>query len=151
MILCDLGAGTGLFSLAASSITKNDIYALDISDKMIDILIKRKKEGKVSNLNIQKNNDDKINIDDNKCDLVLLATVFHEIDNKNEILKEIKRIKKNNGKLAIIEFHKKETPIGPPVNHRISLDYVKNICLNQGFEHIDDFSLGSNFYTIVFK
>lgn len=51
----------------------------------------------------------------------------------------------------IIDFHKRVTPMGPPVEHRISKDNVEKICNNSGFKTIDAFSQGDNFYSIVFK
>lgn len=151
MVLCDLGAGTGIFSLAASSISNNDIHALDISDTMISILEKRKKEGKVENLKVHKVNGSSLNLDYNSCDLVLMVTVFHEISDRESLLKEIKNIKKDNGKLAIIEFYKKDTPMGPPVDHRISKEYVKEVCTVEGYKMVNEFSLGDNYYVLVFE
>ena len=78
MVLCDIGAGTGIFTFPATEISSNDIYA-------------------------------------------------HEVENKELMLDEIKRILKQGGKLMIIEFHKRETPMGPPLDHRISEEYVEKI------------------------
>ncbi len=52
--------------------------------------------------------------------------------------------------LAVTEFHKRETPMGPPTAHRMGKDEVKNILVNKGFTVLDDFDLGDNFYCLVF-
>lgn len=150
-VFCDIGAGTGIFSFAASGITTNKIYAIEISDEMIELLIKRKEEGKVNQLEILKGNQDSLPIEANSVDRVLLSTVFHELEAPENILKEIKKIMKNDSLLAIIEFHKKETPMGPPVNHRISKTDLIKICSENNFEKIKTIDLGENFYLSIFK
>ena len=151
MILCDIGAGTGIFSFPAAIISKNDIYALEISDKMIELLVSRIEERGIKNLIVKKVETDRLPIEGKCCDFVLLSTVFHEIDNKPVLLGEIKRILNNNGKLLIIEFHKRKTPTGPPEDHRISEECVEEICNRNGFRTLEKVTLGDNFYYILFE
>ncbi|WP_291300437.1 class I SAM-dependent methyltransferase [Desulfosporosinus sp. BICA1-9] len=80
-----------------------------------------------------------------------MITVLHEIENKELMLDEIKRILKPKGKLMIIEFHKRKTPMGPPVDHRISEEYVEEIGNSKGLITFDKFSLGENYYSVVFE
>jgi len=51
----------------------------------------------------------------------------------------------------IIEFHKRKTPMGPPVDHRIAEEYVEEMGNSRGFKTIDKFSLGDNFYSKIFE
>ncbi|VDN47199.1 Methyltransferase domain-containing protein (fragment) [Petrocella atlantisensis] len=44
---------------------------------------------------------------------------MHEIDDKITFLNEIKRILINGGKIAVVEWIKRESDWGPPVNHRL--------------------------------
>ncbi len=67
------------------------------------------------------------------------------------MIDEIKRILKQKGKLMIIEFHKRKTPMGPPVDHRIAEEYVEEMGNSRGFKTIDKFSLGDNFYSKIFE
>lgn len=150
-VFCDIGAGTGIFSFAASGITSNTIFAVEISDEMIKLLMKRKKEGNVKQLKILIGDNGLLSIASDSVDRVLLSTVFHELEKPVEMLKEIKRIIKDDGILAIIEFHKKETPMGPPVNHRISKRDLEKICSNNNFEKIKTINLGENLYLTQFK
>src|SRR6056297_1665427 len=96
-VLCDIGAGTGVFAFPAANISNNKIYALDISDKMIDILSIRKKEKNIKNVIIKKVESSTLPVVDNSCDMVSLVTVLHEIDKKDLMIVEIKRILKNQG------------------------------------------------------
>lgn len=149
MILCDIGAGTGIFSFPATKVSINDVYALEISDSMIELLKNRKAERNTKNLKIKKVDSTTLPLDDNSCDMVIMVTVLHELENKGFMLNEIKRVLNQNGRLLIIEFHKRKTPMGPPVDHRISEEYVEKICNSNGLITIDKFSLGDNFYGVV--
>jgi len=151
MVLCDIGAGSGIFSLPAAQISSNDIYALEISDSMIELLKNRMVENKIQNLKIRKVDSDILPLENDICDMALMVTVFHEIADKEFMLGEIKRILKEKGRLMIIEFHKRETPMGPPVDHRISEEDVEEICNNSKFITIEKFTMGDNFYGIIFE
>lgn len=151
MILCDIGAGTGIFSIPAALISGEKTYALEISTEMISILENKKTENNVPNLEIKKVDSEILPIEDKACDFALMVTVFHEIDDKPTMLKEITRLLKPEGSLMIIEFHKKESPMGPPLEHRVSEQEVIEICLDNGFVKENSFYLGENFYSLIFK
>ena len=80
-----------------------------------------------------------------------MVTVLHEIENREFMLKEIKRVLSENGKFLVIEFHKKATPMGPPVDHRIAKETVERLCSGSGFQKLEAFEMGDNFYGIIFK
>jgi ubiquinone/menaquinone biosynthesis C-methylase UbiE len=150
-ILCDIGAGSGIFTIPAARITRKEVYALDINDEMLSIISRKAEAESITNIELIKVKDDHFEIMDNSIDIALLVTVLHEIQNPAVFLTEIKRILKNNGQIAVIEFHKRDTPIGPPINHRMGKDEVTDQLKNIGFIVHKDFDLGDNFYCLVFQ
>jgi len=151
MNLCDIGAGTGLFSFPAAEISKNDIYALEVSEQMIGLLSERMAERNIKNLIIKKVDSDMLPLDDNCCDMAIMVTVLHELDKKDLMLEEIKRILKQSGKLMVIEFHSGKTPMGPPVEQRLAQEYVEELCKKHGLHSRSSSSFGENFYGVVFE
>jgi ubiquinone/menaquinone biosynthesis C-methylase UbiE len=151
MILCDIGAGTGIFSFPATEISNNDIYALETSDSMIELLKSRMADRNTKNLQIKKVHSATLPLDNNICDMVIMVTVLHELENKEFMIKEIKRVLRKQGKLVIIEFHKRITPMGPPVDCRIAEEDAEEICNNNDLITIDKLTLGDNFYCLVFE
>lgn len=149
-VLCDIGAGTGIFTIPGSRITKNNVYALEISDEMLEIISSKARTEGIRNIKPIKVNGDELALADHSIDIVLMVTVLHEIENKAALLKEVKRILNSDGKVAIIEFHKRPTPIGPPVEHRLGKNEVVDKFRDYGFGILEDFDLGENFYTLIF-
>lgn len=142
---CDIGAGTGIFTYAAAKITSKDIYAVEISGEMREILHAKRD---VPNVIIE---DSVEKVPENSCDMALLCTVLHELADIPAMMGEVKRILKPGGILTVIEFHKRETPMGPPLGHRISVREASEILLQYEFAPIKQLDLGENFYCLIFK
>lgn len=151
MVLCDIGAGTGVFSIPATRISKGDIYALEKSDGMIEILQDRIRKGSLTNLKVKKVESDILPLGDNICDLVILITVLHHIEDKKIMMDEIKRILKEKGRILVIEFHKRPTNSGPPVEMRLSEEELVQFGKDYKLNTIERFKLGNNFYGFIFE
>lgn len=98
--VCDIGAGTGIFTLPAARITKNKVYALDINEEMLAIIRGKIETESISNVELMKVKDDHLLLHDNVIDIALMVTVLHEIEDKTSFLKEVKRILKKGGKIS---------------------------------------------------
>lgn len=150
-MICDVGAGSGIFTIPAAQITKNKVYALEIDDEMLEVIGEKTKSLGLSNIERMKVSGDTFPIEDHTVDFALMVTVFHEIENKPVFLSETKRMLKNDGKIMVIEFHKRETPMGPPTEHRIEESEVKKYFGEFGFSVAENFDLGDNFYCFIFQ
>lgn len=149
-VLADIGAGSGIFAIPAAKVYSK-VYALEVSDDMLAIIGDKAKANKLENIELVKVNDNRFDISDGCVDLALMVTVLHEISERSRFICEVKRILKEHGKLAVIEFFKEQTPMGPPIDHRISKEEVKGELALWGFSMRQDFDLGPNFYCLVFE
>lgn len=145
---CDIGAGTGIFTFAAAEQTQSDIYAVEISDAFFQILQAKRLESKADKVQLLKDVRD---VPSNSCGTVLLCTVLHELEDIQAMMREIKRILRPEGVLAVIEFHKRQTPLGPPEVRRISPGQVEEILKQCGLCQKEYFELGENFYVQLAK
>ncbi len=150
-IICDIGAGTGVFTIPSARLTKNTVFAIDINNEALDIIKEQALVENLSNIKTLHIENNSYKIDSSSVDLSLLVTVFHELPDKEGVLSEIKRVLKSKGKLAVIEFHYKKTPWGPSVEHRISRETILSFMEKFSFTKTDEFELGENFYCIVFE
>lgn len=149
--LCDIGAGTGIFTIPAAQLTDSKVYALEISDEMLAIIEEKAKTNGLNNIETMKVSDNSFGLMDNCIDIAIMVTVLHEIHPAEEFLSEIKRILKRDGIIAVIEFHKRETPMGPTVDQRMSKEEVIDKLGKAGFKVRNDINLGDNFYCLAFE
>lgn len=150
MAVCDIGAGSGVFTLPAAQLTKNTVYALDVNEGALTTIREKALTLGLDNIKTVKVSGDRLDLADSTADIVLMVTVLHEIENRPPFVSETARLLKTGGKAAVIEFHKRETPMGPPVWHRIDEDEVMELFAAAGFRAEDRFPLGENFYCQVF-
>ncbi len=143
--LCDIGAGTGIFSLAAAALTGGTIYAAEISAPMLELL--RERALAFSNIVVTEGMKA---VPSSGCQAALMCTVLHEVEDAQGMLKEVRRVLTPNGRFAVIEFHKRRTPMGPPPEHRLDSAQVLRMAQGQGFTLAEEFELGENFYCMVF-
>jgi ubiE/COQ5 methyltransferase family. len=64
-------------------------------------------------------------------------------------LKEVVRVIKPHGKLAIVEFKKIETPMGPPLSIRLSPEEVEMLAKGYGFSKVAVKEAGPYHYSII--
>lgn len=149
-VLSDIGAGSGIFAIPAAKITSNTVYALDINEDMLSLINDKAKREGITNIETVKVENEHFNLDSHTVDIAILVTVFHEIDNKSLFLSEVKRILNGDGKIAVIEFHKRNTPMGPRFEHRLGKGDLIKCFEDIEFVPYREFDLGENFYCLVF-
>lgn len=150
MTFCDIGAGTGIFTMSAAKLTDAQVYALEIDQDMVDLINEKAQQTGQSNVEVRLVENGLFPLSDSCVDLALMVTVLHEIPDPIAFLAETKRILKQEGRVAVIEFHKRDTPSGPPIPHRIEQERVVDLFFGIGFEPSVAFDLGKNYYCIVF-
>lgn len=79
----------------------------------------------------------------------LLVNVLHEIEDKMKFIREIDRILKPEGKIAIIEWEREKMEMGPPVDHRIGKEEVFSILNDLGFEISNPIKFAGMFYGLI--
>lgn len=101
MNVLDVGCGTGAH-LKLYQDKKCNVFGIDLSQAMINVA--EKKLGKDVTLKVQ--DATKTEFEANKFDLILGSTVLHEMSEqiRLDVLEEIKRILKNDGRILLIDF-----------------------------------------------
>lgn len=149
-VFADIGCGIGYFTIpAAKMIGNNSAYALDTSPGMLEEVELRSKAAGINNIKTVKTEELDLLIPDEAVTFALLVNVIHEIVDKNQFLEEISRIIKTGGKLAIIDWEKAETAMGPPIDHRIAKEDVVAMLEEIGFNCQETQSHTENFYGLV--
>jgi|WetSurMetagenome_2_1015567.scaffolds.fasta_scaffold41795_4 ubiquinone/menaquinone biosynthesis C-methylase UbiE len=129
--IIDYGAGIGYFAIPALEYVgeKGKVIAVDISGEMIKEL--RKRAGDRPNIEILEGDS----IPDEKADIILLVNVLHELDFPGEFLNQCFTHLLMHGRVIVIDWQKKVTEMGPPVDHRISKEEVIALANRKPTEH----------------
>ena len=125
--ILDAGCGNGYMAKKFSELVgkTGKIYALDPDKQSIANL---KKEVEMTNIEAFVGDITKpTRLKTASIDLVYLSTVFHIFSESQieEFVKEMKRILKQNARLAIVNIKKEDTSFGPPVEMRSSPEELK--------------------------
>ena len=148
-VVCDYGAGTGIFTVEAARLTRGKVYALDMDPAMIALVEEKVKVHGLSNVRTVTVKADQLPLEAASVDLLLLATVLHEIEDVPTFVEGIKRVLKPKGKVMVIDFYKKETPMGPPVEARISAYQAARHFFREGINLDHQYALGDNLYLLA--
>jgi len=149
--VADIGCGIGYFSIPAASIAGDAaiIYALDISQEMLDEVEKKSAELGLPNIRTIKTNEYELKLEDSLVDFIIMCNVLHEVEDKNRMMDEITRILKSGGTFSMIEWEKTEGTSGPPVEDRISFEEAVNILSEKGYKDIGKHVISENFYGVT--
>jgi ubiquinone/menaquinone biosynthesis C-methylase UbiE len=103
-VVLDYGCGVGCFAIPAARIVQNTgtVYALDCFPRQLEIVSKRARKAGLVNI-VTMLSDQEINLDNESVDVVWMCDVFHEITPKRAVLRELHRVIKPGGVLAIYD------------------------------------------------
>lgn len=147
----DLGCGAGDYSMQACKEVGESgiVYALDKWCEVTDSF--SEKIGAKGIKNIRVTACDilcRLPVESHGIDVCLLATVLH-IPNiargAKGLFKEIHRVLKSGGRLAVIEIKKEETAFGPPLSMRLAPEETEGLVTPCGFNKIKTTDLGCNY------
>lgn len=122
--VCEIGAGPGYFSLrlARAVGAQGLVYAVDVEPRILAVLRDRIDEAGARNvLPVLALPRDPL-LPQRTCDAILIVNTLHHFEAPVPYLRRLQRSLKAGGRLINIDFHKRETPVGPPLESRIARD-----------------------------
>jgi len=149
-IMADIGCGIGYFTFPASNIINNEgkIYALDISESMLQEVEDRINEKKIQNVITIKTEEYDLKLPDQSITYAFMCTMLHELSDKERFISEVGRILQRGGKMVIIDWEKKETDMGPPLAGRFGREEAKALLQSQGLKIVKEDTISHRFYGI---
>lgn len=119
---CDIGAGPGYFTrrLARLLGERGRVFAVDVETAMLAALRERLEKDGLRNVTPVLAAPADPGLPDAACDLVLIVDTYHHFPDAPAYLRGLKRLLKAGGRVVNIDFHKRPTPHGPPLEHRVS-------------------------------
>jgi len=104
-IIVDIGVGTGLFSeVFLNKLPDSKGFGFDISEEMIEWVNKNRTDALNGRLSVEVMSENQIPLAENTADLIFMITVHHELKSPVNLLKDVKRLLKSDGKLLICDW-----------------------------------------------
>ncbi|HJL55807.1 MAG: methyltransferase domain-containing protein [Candidatus Pacebacteria bacterium] len=155
MLVADFGTGSGHYAIEASRIVGNSgrVYAIDIQQALVK---------KVKNLALAENRQ---NIDvlwgdieqirgtklgDESVDAVIIANDLFQVEEKNNVIIEARRILKPKGKVLVVDWLDSFAGIGPSGDVIVRESEARKLLSENGFEFVQDFDAGEHHYGLIF-
>lgn len=151
-VIADIGAGSGYFTfrLAQHVGSAGHVYAVDISPDMIRHLQARAKALKASNVSpILARPDDPLL--PRPVNRFVIVDVWHHVEDQSAYLATMKKQLKPGGQVVMIDFHKRDLPVGPPTAMKIAREDLIQQMQTHGFRVAKEHTFLPYQYFLVFE
>jgi len=127
-VVADIGAGTGYFSRRFARQVAH-IYAEDVDPEALSFL----RREALANVTVVPGKPENPMLPPNSCNVVFICDVLHIVKKRYVFLNNVVPALKRGGKVVIIDFYRRELPVGPPLWASLSEQEVKEDFLKAAF------------------
>jgi ubiquinone/menaquinone biosynthesis C-methylase UbiE len=151
--VADVGAGPGYFTLRLARAVgpHGHVYAVDAVPEMIGVLRERIQRAGLGNVTTLVARDGDTGLQPASYDLVLIVDTFHHFPDGAAYLARLGASLKPEGRIANIDFHARETPVGPPLEQRISREAFLAEAARAGLVVVDERTFLPYQYFVVMR
>ena len=150
--VADIGAGSGYFTfrLASHVGEKGRVYAVDTSPDMILHMNERIRDMKLRNVvTVLSAPHDPLLID-GSIDRFFICDTWHHIQNQAQYLGLMKKMLKPGGQVIMIDFQKRELPVGAPMEMKIAREELVQQMESNGFKLVKEHTFLPYQYFLIF-
>jgi len=153
MIVADLGAGSGFYTIpAAEMVSRGKVYAIEIQKDFLITIKNKATENHLNNIEYLLGDIEKIGgtkLKDSIVDAVIVSNILFQVEEKDKLITEIKRILKPIGKVLLIDWSDSSYPIGPSTDKIISKNKAKEMFEKEGFVLEREIDAGIHHYGMI--
>ena len=150
--VADIGAGTGYFTktLSIQVGEKGKVYAVDISQPMLDHLMSRKDVVAERVVPVLGAADDP-KLPAGAIDAVVVLNTWHHIGKRSKYLSRLAQALSPEGRVTIIDWRDGELPMGPPPEDKLPRERVISEFEKAGFRFVAESVMLPYQYALVFR
>jgi ubiquinone/menaquinone biosynthesis C-methylase UbiE len=151
-VVADIGAGSGYFTRRlASQVPEGMVYAVDIDEKMLQHIHEHVEKTNQRNiLTVLCPANDPM-LAPASVDLIFISNTYHHFTNRIDYNKRLARALKKGGRLVIVDYHKRELPVGPPPAEKLAKEEVLKEITTAGFKLEQELTLLQHQYFLIFR
>jgi ubiquinone/menaquinone biosynthesis C-methylase UbiE len=152
MTAADLGAGTGYFMAALSQAAGSGgvVLEIDTEAEMVGYLAKRAKKEALLNVVPVLALDEEPFLPKARVDRVLIVDTYHHIDDRRAYFTRLRQALAPGGRVAVVDFHKRPLPVGPPPEHKLEREVVVHEMQEAGYSLADEPTFLPYQYFLIF-
>src|SRR5262249_30381914 len=121
-VVADIGAGSGYHTFRIAPVVgpKGKVLAVDIQPEMLDLIKKKMKETKVTNVEPIMGEEADPKLPAGSVDLILLVDVYHEFEFPYEMTVAMLKALKPGGRLVFVEFRLEDPQVPIKLVHKMT-------------------------------
>ncbi len=152
--VADFGCGSGHFSLcAASRLDGGRVFSIDIQKEMLERLVAEATHYGHKNIHPiwgDLSSRKGVPLSDATIDKAIVSNVLFQVDDREMLAGEVKRLLKKNGKVLVIDWHPNDD-FGPHRKHSVSKKETTDLFTRHGFVFEKDIDAGDHHYGMIFR
>lgn len=151
--VADIGAGSGYFStrFARAVGGTGKVFAVDIDHGLVRHLRDRASNEKLRNMEAVPATPDDPKLTAGSVDVVFICNVLHHVENRPAYYEKLAAALRPGGRLAVVDFYKRELPVGPGVEMKIAREEMVRELSDAGFRLGPEFEFLPHQYFLVFE
>jgi SAM-dependent methyltransferase len=151
--VCDVGAGPGYFSLRLARVVgpRGRVYAVDVEPRILGALRDRVEKAGLTNITPVLGLGTDPLLPPGVCDLMLIVDTYHHFPDRPAYLRRLLRALAPGARVANIDFHKRATPVGPPLEHRFAREDFLREATAAGLEVVAEPTFLENQYFLILR
>ena len=151
--VAEIGSGPGFWTLRLARVVgpSGHVYAVDPEPAILEVLRRRLEKTRVKNVTPVLGGAGDPLLPAGRCDLALIVNTYHHFADGPASLRRVAAALRAGGRLVNIDFHKRETPMGPPVDHRVAREEFLRDARRAGLTLVAEHRFLPYQYFLVFR
>lgn len=155
MKVADFGSGSGHYAKAAAAIVGHGgkVYAIDVQEDVLKHLKLNSHEHHQRIIETIWGDVEKLggtHLRDASLDAVILGNTLFQINNRDGLLVEMKRVLKSGGKFMLMDWAGSYGGMGPVPEQIVPEHEAEAFFINGGFHKVKSFRAGPHHYGVIF-
>ena len=156
MMVADFGSGSGFYSIAIARAVSpsGKVFAVDIQMNLLQKLMNGAKQDRLNNVNVIWGDLEHLGgtkLRESSIDAVTICNLLFQIENKDALCLEAKRILRVNGRVLVVDWAGSFSGVGPKEKDVISKIEAAALFQDHGFILDREINAGSEHYGLVFR